>query len=497
MSHHKQSEEDVALDGGDGTASGNGDKRVHYTAFIRLPFPRGDFEDPPLVRSEAFAFKILYLKRPRSIGMQQRIKRSGKYSPTILEAPSSIFILQQAAWLYERQLSQVREQMRRVNKPDDLANEEDSGKALAGVESPPGRRASFAQPGTSPTPQAQGITKQLKRLSTGTDVFQGSSALKPRPEAANIPLEGKHESFEGWPKSGSMTESIGTSLTKTASNETLTRGSQQAASGRVLRPRPSFQRHTPPDRKSSPILTGRRPSQLSAQRPRDLSPASHSSSESSASEEDNEKVQPKRSQFLHRPPNFGNSKGAAFRPPGGAANVFSHGNEDEEDDSPFLPFSQPLAAEEDLGATLRGEPKIMDSQTDGSSEAAPAVEPGRGNEDTSASSTTSSMAPEQYDETPTSQRSPESNTFSPHRRPGVAELKTPRTGKGRENSEGTPSMGSSFSDLDDTSVTQSALEEALLSNVQKGTTASRISNLSQALRSQYSRYQGSSNPRQA
>ena len=25
------------------------DDRVHYTTFIRLPFPRGDFVDPPLV----------------------------------------------------------------------------------------------------------------------------------------------------------------------------------------------------------------------------------------------------------------------------------------------------------------------------------------------------------------------------------------------------------------------------------------------------------------
>ena len=46
-------------------------------------------------------------------------------------------------------------------------------------------------------------------------------------------------------------------------------------------------------------------------------------------------------------------------------------------------------------------------------------------------------------------------------------------------------------ELVDTSVTQSALEEALLSNVQHGGPGtSRISNLSQALRGGYSRYQG-------
>ena len=61
-----------------------------------------------------------------------------------------------------------------------------------------------------------------------------------------------------------------------------------------------------------------------------------------------------------------------------------------------------------------------------------------------------------------------------------------RTGGGKEGSDGSPSMGSSFSDLDDASVTQSALEEALLSNMQHGRDtgmASRMSTISQALRS--------------
>jgi hypothetical protein len=55
-------------------------------------------------------------------------------------------------------------------------------------------------------------------------------------------------------------------------------------------------------------------------------------------------------------------------------------------------------------------------------------------------------------------------------------------------------MGSSFSDLDDASVTQSALEEALMSNMGKNggnaSVASRVSGLSQALRSRYFDAQG-------
>ena len=46
-------------------------------------------------------------------------------------------------------------------------------------------------------------------------------------------------------------------------------------------------------------------------------------------------------------------------------------------------------------------------------------------------------------------------------------------------------MGSSFGDLDDASVTQSALEEALLSKLQHGGVASRMSTISQALKSRY------------
>ena len=49
-------------------------------------------------------------------------------------------------------------------------------------------------------------------------------------------------------------------------------------------------------------------------------------------------------------------------------------------------------------------------------------------------------------------------------------------------------MGSSFSDLDDASVTQSALEEALAREMGHGGgvgVASRMSTISQALRSRY------------
>lgn len=83
---------------------------------------------------------------------------------------------------------------------------------------------------------------------------------------------------------------------------------------------------------------------------------------------------------------------------------------------------------------------------------------------------------------PVSNRS--ARTLSPRQQATLASAGlSPR----RQGSESSPSMGSSFSDLDDASVTQSALEEALMSGMGNTThtVASRVSGLSHALRSRY------------
>ena len=64
--------------------------------------------------------------------------------------------------------------------------------------------------------------------------------------------------------------------------------------------------------------------------------------------------------------------------------------------------------------------------------------------------------------------------FSPQRRRLAKEA----------GSDGTPSMGSSFSDLDEANVTQSAMEEVLAGEMQTGV-VSKMSTISQALRSRY------------
>jgi len=74
----------------------------------------------------------------------------------------------------------------------------------------------------------------------------------------------------------------------------------------------------------------------------------------------------------------------------------------------------------------------------------------------------------------------QSEPLSPQQRAQLEKL-SPRHKKSDSNSS--PSMGSSFSDLDEASVTQSALEDALMSNMQHGCLGlgSRMSNFRDAL----------------
>ncbi|RMZ81324.1 hypothetical protein DV737_g2621, partial [Chaetothyriales sp. CBS 132003] len=87
----------------------------HFTVFVRLPFNRGDFADPPPVSWSAAKERALWdvISRGQSKGYE--IDWHALAARFKVTQP---FILQQAAWLYERQLSQVRAQLRKVgNRP--------------------------------------------------------------------------------------------------------------------------------------------------------------------------------------------------------------------------------------------------------------------------------------------------------------------------------------------------------------------------------------------
>jgi Atg29 N-terminal domain len=84
---------------------------VHYTVLIRVPFARGDFVDPAPVDWNATKDRALFKISRNSRSSDLDWKALAEHFQVSLP-----FLLQQAAWLYERELSQVRAQMRRVGK---------------------------------------------------------------------------------------------------------------------------------------------------------------------------------------------------------------------------------------------------------------------------------------------------------------------------------------------------------------------------------------------
>ncbi|KAK5106467.1 hypothetical protein LTS08_000586 [Lithohypha guttulata] len=87
-----------------------GDREDHFTVFVRLPFARGDFIDPPPVAWSAAKERDLWEVLSKSSKGHEIDWRGLAERFEVTQA----FLLQQAAWLYERQLSQVRAQMRRM-----------------------------------------------------------------------------------------------------------------------------------------------------------------------------------------------------------------------------------------------------------------------------------------------------------------------------------------------------------------------------------------------
>ncbi|KZF21115.1 hypothetical protein L228DRAFT_248880 [Xylona heveae TC161] len=431
---------------------------VHFTVFIRLPFPRGDFVDPPPVDWDASKDRSLWK-------VLSQASRSADINWHDLADQFEVtlpFLLQQAAWLYERQLSQVRAQMRKVGNP-----------LLAGG-------SATSTPTSLGGPQSNSTMKRGPSGSTAPRIpsslsMRSRDSPVPRPDTIGLNAQAKIS---------------GTSLSRTSSSNTATQSRQylplhlgQTTSRSI---RSSFPQplKSQPAAKALPKATdaGRAADSTGVESPKlpsndDDSPEEDSSSSSSDSDSG---VQNYRSQIFRRPPRFAAGKASAGRYDEG-----DDEDEEEDDGSPaFLPFSNPSTVPtHDSNATLR---------TGAQQQQAPPRRTFPGNisrqrlttEHSSASSTSSNAAAAAQNEAaPIQQRGP--GPLSP-RRPGeLAALSPRRRATVREGSDGTPSMGSSFSDLDDASVTQSALEEALLSNMQHGGVASRMSSISQALRSRY------------
>ncbi|RFU27056.1 hypothetical protein B7463_g9278, partial [Scytalidium lignicola] len=411
-----------------------------YTVFVRLPFPRGDFIDPPPVEWDDTKDKALWKilsKASKNSDIDWR-ELATRFDVSLE------FLLQQAAWLYERQLVQVRAQMRKVG-------------------------ASKGSTAPSPIP---GSTSEnaggevMRRTGSGGGGPRLQSALSSRKDSP-IP---RNEGSTPHPQSRAGAPPFSRA---SSSNTTV----QQSRYVTQTSPRPA---HANLHKRSlSPLAKGR-PSATTETQKHSPDPDPSPSPNYSSSEADSDSEPPAQSRILRRPvARYATNKMAT-----------SEDADDDEEGPAFMPFATaPTDANRhhDLSATLRGDPRNIHRRTVSHRKSLDAAQQSQ-TSDSSASSVAvvarrpgGALREHEY-----SNHRP--GPLSPRRTAELARQSPGFKGKSREGSDGTPSMGSSFSDLDGkyASVTQSALEEALASNMQAGGgMASRMSSISQAIRSRY------------
>lgn len=404
-----------------------------FTVLIRLPFPRGDFVDPPPVDWNAAKDQALWdiLSRP-SKGNDIDWKELAESFDVTLQ-----FLLQQAAWLYDRQLSQVRAQMRKV------------GNTHSNTASPtPGSIYASTALGQPAKPSQGSNSRAPSRLASQPKENPPTRAPLPRRTSSGNTIQQI--------KGDRETSHPGTPTTESKEPRWESHGRRPSTSRRE----PA---HVPASVPKSPTLEEE-----------DFT----SSSSESDSENENYTSAGRRGIGIKRFGHFSTHR------PG-----LRDDDEDDDDESPaFLPISRGhgsisnRASGHDLSTTLRMEQEGISAQQGRRAE--PPQTLGKSTTTESSGSSISSGVPVTHSH---NQRRNQINHPSPRRTADLARMSPRRsTASGRDISDGTPSMGSSFSDLDgDTSVTQSMLEEALMSNMQHGGMASRMSTISQALRSRY------------
>ncbi|KAM0201287.1 hypothetical protein ACHAPI_002162 [Fusarium lateritium] len=343
------------------------------------------------------------------------------------------FLLQQVAYLTERHASQVRAQVRKATAavrgsgPSPVPGSDSAGPGHQRThsalsvrrDSPMPRNEAGSGTGTPLNTSMRPIV--ARNASTNTTVLRdmAGGSASPRPGIGIATRTGERRRLSSLPISG------------------LAKSPEQAA-----QPEPS-----PDERSPSPG-------------PADSSPTS-SEDESS----------PAQSRIIRRPPRSKQPEGGQYED-----------DEDDESEPAFQPYTSPSnqTSAQDLGSTLRGDGRSSGKRhhrTHGK----PTIHQSN-TSDSSASSAAMIQKPDKSDKQ-VEQRTP--GPLSPRRTAELAGREPGSKGKGysREGSDGTPSMGSSYSDLDDASVTQSALEEALASHMNRGA-GSRFS-ISQAFRSRY------------
>ncbi|KAI2627239.1 hypothetical protein GGS21DRAFT_545874 [Xylaria nigripes] len=412
-----------------------------YTVFIRLPFPRGDFVDPPLVNWESSKDEALWDIISKQLSKKDIDCNAADFQVTV------DFLLQQVAWLTERHASQVRAQMRKVTA------------------------APRVSPAPSPQPQGpEGL------FSVDPMRYTGSAVRSRAPSSTSIRKDSPLPRNEQNTLTSSMRNTPRPLPTRTSSSNNTTFPTRNLVSG--VKPSGKSSVDVPRRRLTSlPITTNvddqdDRDYQDTEEHdprspgPNELSPSPPPSSDSSSSSSS-----PAQSRIIRRPPRFQTNEGPSFV------------DDDDDEEPAFLPYRVPTggksSGKHDLSATLRGNL--------GEQHKKPFKESDR---DRFRHSQTSDSSTSSF---PASRFAPDkrsSGPLSPRRTMEIVGRSPGSKSKGySRDSDGTPSMGSSFSDLDDTSVTQSALEEAFASKMQDGSTISSLKGtmgtISNAFRSRY------------
>ncbi|KAH6620137.1 hypothetical protein C7974DRAFT_316472 [Boeremia exigua] len=410
---------------------------TQFTALIRLPFSRGSFVDPPQAQWDAEKDRQLWkvISKSSKTSDLNWVELASKF-----QVPPT-FLLQQAAWLYERHFEHVRNQMKKV-----------SGSTIT---------APTASGGGSTLTPVGGFAMQ--RAGSGGAGPRTTSALSGH--SRNSPSLGMQDAVE--PVS---------TLTRTPSTTTITqfRAQTQQLPTRTLSARstqrPNLVRPAKDDRSVSPRTAAHTTQQEPPESPE--IPASSSSSSSSLSDADHPAH---RSQLFKRPPRFQQKRPRELAPFAEGDGTLE-GDEAGSQGTTMLPFASaalrtPVASRQSqpeqrtrLVDRRRGSPSVKQSSP-------------HSQVTTETASSMTSSASDAPSGPGAAAKSPVSPDFN--HRAAMANLGSPRTQalRRKEGSEGTPSMGSSFSDIDDAGISQSALEEALLSNMQHGrmSTLSRMS----------------------
>ncbi|KAI8951822.1 hypothetical protein F4801DRAFT_578140 [Xylaria longipes] len=412
-----------------------------YTVFIRLPFPRGDFVDPPPVNWESSKDEALWsiVSKLSKTEVDWNDMQVQPPPPPQLAAKFEVtvdFLLQQVAWLTERHASQVRAQIRKTTA------------------------ATKVSPAPSPQPQtSEGIFSADPPRYTGSATQTRAPSSTSIRKDAPLPLNEQNTPTSSM-RSTPRPRPTRTSSTKTAFFTARNLGNSGGkdhgkSSGDAQRRRLT----------SLPITTNVDDQDDQDDQTADPQSPGPAESSSAASSSSSSSSSPAQSRIIRRPPRFQGNEGPSFA---------NDDDDDDETEPAFLPYRP--QAEHDLSATLRGNlrdtgkrslkvsdrHRIHHSQTSDSSSGSTPVSRGTN------------------DKRSGGPLSPRRTMESAGRSPG---------GKSKgysRDSDGTPSMGSSFSDLDDTSVTQSMLEEALASRMQDGGTISSLrGTISNAFRSRY------------